>query len=219
MTRPSTGQDRSASLRDVHRRNAMRRLGDSPPQSGAGRQADGITNSGHTIEPRVRPPTGRAASGSLRRLAERGSRAVRRLATRAVPALRRRTSIPRRHVEQEHLVAVPGRVPRQRRRVPRVRADHVVVADLAQVARVVRRSGAAPGRTTPPRASPPCTRSSARSSRRSGPPSRARCASGGTSSSAVIRKGCSGVEFVSPSPPSELVMSAATIRPPWSQGS
>src|SRR5215212_375488 len=38
-------------------------------------------------------------------------------------------------------------------------------------------------------------------------------------SSAVIRNGCSGVEFVAPSPPSELVMSAATMRPPWSHGS
>ena len=42
---------------------------------------------------------------------------------------------------------------------------------------------------------------------------------GWNESSAVIRNGCSGVELVAPSPPSELVMSAATIRPPWSQGS
>jgi hypothetical protein len=37
--------------------------------------------------------------------------------------------------------------------------------------------------------------------------------------SAVIRNGFSGVELAAPSPPSELVMSAATMRPPWSQGS
>ena len=42
---------------------------------------------------------------------------------------------------------------------------------------------------------------------------------GWNESSAVIRNGCSGVELVAPSPPIELVMSAATIRPPWSQGS
>ena len=42
---------------------------------------------------------------------------------------------------------------------------------------------------------------------------------GWNESSAVIRNGCSGVELVAPSPPSELVMSAATMRPPWSQGS
>ena len=42
---------------------------------------------------------------------------------------------------------------------------------------------------------------------------------GWNESRAVIRNGCSGVEFAAASPPSELVMSAATMRPPWSQGS
>ena len=41
---------------------------------------------------------------------------------------------------------------------------------------------------------------------------------GWNESSAFIRNGCFGVEFVEPSPPSELVMSAATIRPPCRQG-
>ena len=42
---------------------------------------------------------------------------------------------------------------------------------------------------------------------------------GWNESSAVIRNGCSGVESSAGSPPSESVRSAATMRPPWSQGS
>ena len=72
---------------------------------------------------------------------------------------------PAAHVEQVDQVAAPGDVPRQRARVRgRIGARHVVVAHLAQVAGVrMRRSGAAPARTTRRRPSTPTPRSSARS--------------------------------------------------------